>query len=221
MSVIAGLMRSLLRALYDGLVRQDVVASADLIFVMAGRMERKYYGLELFRAGVAPRLVLSIDRFEVRKMKKVDVEGVEELQRLRDQTPPDQRHFFMILDRSSPIRTERVRMPAWNTYSEVLAVQAFLEKEPPRRVIVVSTDVHLRRVSLTFSTIFSGSDTEFRYCAVPARLASLRKEDWWRSSQRRLVVGEWIKLWAYRAVFFLPPSAIRRLMRFAKGSQPR
>ncbi len=37
---------------------------------MAGRFERKLYVLDLFRAGVAPILLLSVDRFEVSKTKR-------------------------------------------------------------------------------------------------------------------------------------------------------
>ena len=43
--------QALLLRLYASLTRNDAPASADLIFVMAGRMERKHYGLELYRAG--------------------------------------------------------------------------------------------------------------------------------------------------------------------------
>ena len=69
----------------------DAVQPADLIFVMAGRMERKQYGLELYRSGVSPKLVLSVGRFEVSKMTKLALECVDELIALRDQTPPDER----------------------------------------------------------------------------------------------------------------------------------
>ena len=36
-------------------------------------MERKVYGLELFRAGVSPKLVLSIGRFEVSIMRNLNL----------------------------------------------------------------------------------------------------------------------------------------------------
>src|ERR1035438_7158796 len=55
---------------YESLTRNDSVQPVDLIFVMAGRMERKHYGLELYRAGVAPQLVLSVGRFEVSKVRR-------------------------------------------------------------------------------------------------------------------------------------------------------
>ena len=88
--------RSSLLRLYENLTRNDAVQPVDLIFVMAGRMERKQYGLELFRAGVSPKLVLSIGRGEVSKMCNLDLEGIDDLMIMRGQTSPDERHFFMI-----------------------------------------------------------------------------------------------------------------------------
>src|ERR1035441_3224688 len=62
---------SCLHRLYRCLTWNDSVEAVDLIFVMAGRMERKQYGLELYRAGIAPRLILSVGRFEVSKMSRL------------------------------------------------------------------------------------------------------------------------------------------------------
>ena len=69
---------------YRALTRDDQPKPGDLIFVMAGRMARKHYGIELFRAGIAPLLVLSTDRFEVSKMSKLGLAGFDELIALRD-----------------------------------------------------------------------------------------------------------------------------------------
>src|SRR6266702_4009592 len=85
---------SCLNTLYQSLTWNDSVESAELIFVMAGRMQRKQYGLELYRAGIAPRLVLSVGRFEVSKMCRLDLEDFHELVALRERTQPDERHFF-------------------------------------------------------------------------------------------------------------------------------
>lgn len=49
----------LLRYLYESLTLSDPPTPADLIFVLAGKMERKQYGIELiglYPAGLARRL---------------------------------------------------------------------------------------------------------------------------------------------------------------------
>lgn len=89
-----------LLTLYESLTLTDQVQSVELIAVMAGRMERKQYGLDLLRAGLTPHLLLSVGRFEVSKIKCLELPCFEELLRLRDKTRPDERHFFVNLDRS-------------------------------------------------------------------------------------------------------------------------
>lgn len=204
---------SLLLRVYESLTRNDAVGPVDLIFVMAGRMERKLYGLELYHAGVAPRLVLSVGRFEVSKMSKSSLAGADDLIALRERTPPDERHFFVKMDSSSN-RIERVRLARWSTYGEALALRQLLESESARRVMVISTDVHLRRAALTFANIFRDIDVDVRYCPVPPRFGFLAKAGWWaRPNDRRFVVQEIMKLVGYRAIVSTPAWASRRLMR--------
>ena len=77
----------LLRSVYEGLTRDDGLRPAELIIVTAGGMDRKQYGLELFHRGVSPKLLLSVGRFEVRKMRNLNLEGFDELVRWRECTP--------------------------------------------------------------------------------------------------------------------------------------
>jgi uncharacterized SAM-binding protein YcdF (DUF218 family) len=204
--------RWLLR-LYDSLTIRDPVQPADLIFVLAGRMERKQYGLELYRAGVAPRLILSVGRFEVSKMRNLEVDGFDDLRMLRDRIAPDERHFFITID-SSGTRIEKIRLPRWSTYGEAIGLRQFLKSEKAQRIILVSTDVHLYRVSIAFSRAFRHIPVEFFYVPVPWRPGLVRREGWWRRREdRRFVLTEMIKLIGYKLILSMPPWAERRLMR--------
>lgn len=53
--------------LYDWLACVDPIGDADLIFALAGRHSRKVHALELFSLGRTPTLLLSVDRFEIRR----------------------------------------------------------------------------------------------------------------------------------------------------------
>jgi uncharacterized SAM-binding protein YcdF (DUF218 family) len=206
---------ALLLRLYESLTLSDRATPADLIYVMAGKMERKDYGLELYQAGLSPRLVLGVGRFEVSKMYRVALEHavVEELTALRDKTPADQRHFFVKLDPSG-VSIEKRLLRRWSTYGEILDLQDWLKAKNVRRVMVISTDVHLRRVALTCTRVFRGTPVEFLYCPVPPRFGSPKKDGWWtRPGDRRFVIKELMKLMGYRVILFLPASASRRLMR--------
>jgi hypothetical protein len=145
---------------YAGLTRVDSVQPVDLIFVMAGRMNRKRYGLELYRQGVTPKLVLSVRRFEVSKMLPTEFAFVDELAALRSVTPPNQRHFFVSLDRFGT-RVESASVPQWNTYGEVVGLMRQLEREHAAKVMVVSTAIHSRRVAHTIRQVLAAPSTSY------------------------------------------------------------
>lgn len=185
----------------------------DLIFVLAGRLERKAYGLELYRAGIAPRLLLSVGRFEVSKMPRLDFEGAADLIAERDKTAPGERHFFCEMN-AAGTHIESVHLRRWNTYGEMLGLREYLKRQMPRSVMIVSTDIHLRRVALAFDRVFRDWDVEARYCPVPAGVSSVRKDGWWeRAGDRRFVITEIGKLTAYWVILRMPDWAVARVMR--------
>jgi len=208
-----GRWRSWLDWFYRRLTRHDSLRPADLIFVMAGRMERKQYGLDLYRAGYAPRLLLSVGRFEVSRMRAIGFEKADELIAYRDRIAPGDRHFFCEL-RASGIRMEAPRLAQRNTYGELEALREVLKREMPRSVIILSTDIHLRRVSLTFERVFRGVPLEASFCPVPSGYGPLRKTQWWRGRRElRYVLSETFKLAVYHAILRLPGSLTGRIMR--------
>jgi hypothetical protein len=72
---------------------------ADCIFVLAGKQERKTYGIKMWRFGYAPELIISVDRFEWRKFKELNLESDGGLEELVEKTPPKKRHFLVRMDR--------------------------------------------------------------------------------------------------------------------------
>jgi uncharacterized SAM-binding protein YcdF (DUF218 family) len=206
---------SLFTQFYEFLTRSDSVEPADFIFVLAGRMERKQYALELYRAQVAPRLILSVGRFEVSRMHTLNVFSVDDLKELvslRDNTPAKDRSFFAHLDVGGT-RFERSDLVKCSTYGEAFALRKFLKGAGARKVIVISTDVHLRRTALTFKTLFRDQPIEFRYCPVPSRLSFMTKHDWWASpDNRRFLLKEFAKLVGYWLILSMPDWVSRRLM---------
>jgi len=199
--------------LYDRLTRNDTPKPADLIFVFAGRMERKRYGLELYRAKLAPRLLLSIGRFEVSKMRPFALEKMDELTAARDRIPAEKRHFFYEID-GCGVRWEQARMRRWSTYGEVLALKEYLERGTPHRIIAVSSDLHLRRIAVTIEKVFRGVPIDVLYCPVPAGRSPIHEDGWWRRSRdRSYVLLETVKLAAYGLILRMPDRLIPRLMR--------
>lgn len=208
--------QSLLYRMYDQLTRNDPPRQADLIFVLAGRIERKRYGLELYRRGLTPRLLLSIGRFEVSKMAAFDVELARKLIALRDRTPPEQRHFFCEID-ASGFHIEKPPLRRWNTYGEILALRTFRGIGAIRSMMVISTDVHLGRAAMVFDRVFRDAPLEVCYCPVPADHSSLDRKEWWRHAKHRgYVLKEVAKLLAYRTILSMPDALVARAMRLRR-----
>ncbi len=135
-----------------------------------------------------------------------------ELIALRDRTPPHERYFYWTMDASGG-HFEKRRLPRCNTYGEALALRQFLEEGKARKVLVVSSGIHLRRVSLTFDKVFRNVPIEFRYCPAPSRLDGVDKYGWWRRPEdRRYILQETAKLAGYRLILSMPGWAIRLLM---------
>jgi len=146
-------------------------------------------------------------------MPSLALNNYPELKALRDATLPDERHFWMKLD-DSGVRIEKADLARWNTFGELLGLRKFLEGDPARQVMIISTDIHLRRVSMTLTSLCRDMPIKFLYCAVPASWSFPKEDDWWvRSDDRRLVVGELIKLVVYRILLAMPVSIAERILR--------
>jgi hypothetical protein len=76
----------------------DTPRKADVIFVLAGRMHRKECALELFRQGLAPRILLSVGRFEIRRFSKMALPASLDVLKLAEAVPPSQRHYFVFFE---------------------------------------------------------------------------------------------------------------------------
>jgi hypothetical protein len=187
------------------LAEADPPAPSDVIFVLAGRPERKTYGLQLFREQFSPRLILSVGRFEVRGMAALGFSDLN-LRGLSARLPPDQRHFF--IDITATSRRVLVRGDAGRgTYAELLSLSRYLESAPASTLLLVSTSVHLARIRSYCRRIILFSGTELRFVCVPENLSSFRRVGWWtRRSHWSYVIQECLKL----GVFLLwPPKDIR------------
>jgi uncharacterized SAM-binding protein YcdF (DUF218 family) len=107
----------------------------------------------------------------------------------------------------------------WSTYGEALGLRDYLAAHPAKRVLVVSTDIHLRRTKLSIEHAISraGAGIEFRYCGVPQGESSVAREAWWsRHDDRRYVISETIKLAGYAAILSLPEFLVQRCMRLRR-----
>jgi hypothetical protein len=126
----------------------DTPRSADLIFVLAGSVNRKEYALELFRERLAPRILFSVSRFEIRRFSQMSLPVPLDLLKQAQEVPPPQRHYFVFFE-GQTVRVEHVPPQRFGTLMEIKALARWLSESPDiRTVLAVSSDTHLRRIRM-------------------------------------------------------------------------
>jgi uncharacterized SAM-binding protein YcdF (DUF218 family) len=173
------------------LVTETPIERADAIFVVAGaRVERWLEAVDLYREGIAPRILISPGRVDEMEMK------------LRSQGI------------SFPTEGELVRnamvqlgVPAGvvtilpgsvdNTAHEAAALREFPAASSWQRIIVITSRYHTRRVRFAFEREFEGRPT--RIMVKASRYDRSNPARWWSErSELRFVLSELQKLVGYR-----------------------
>ncbi|HMH49880.1 MAG TPA: YdcF family protein [Candidatus Acidoferrum sp.] len=169
-----GLMALLLvlaaRGLGPWLVVNEPLARSDAIFVAdGGPPQRELEGAALFLEGWAPRVAVTLPRDPV----------TEEARRLSGEPPPQERGALILRQREVPetaiVRLERI---VENTREELQADFDYARTQGFRRVIIVSSPYHTRRIRLIWRSRFEDE--------IPAIIRVTRYDPvdparWWRS----------------------------------------
>jgi hypothetical protein len=142
------------------------LSKADLIFVLAGRAVRKRFALELFRDGVAPRVLFSVARFEVRGFRELPLPVAFDLLPIAQEIPAPERHFLVLFGEGER-RVERIAVRRFGTLREVEGLAGYLTRRGEiRSVIVITSAVHARRVALCCRVLLPPY-VKFQMVAVP------------------------------------------------------
>jgi len=178
------------------MAREDPLTSADAIFVLAGtRVERPLEAADLFRAGYAPRIVLTRATAEQATVH-VEKRGIR--------VPTDfdvAKDILLGLDVPERALITPARIHD-NTGEEAQTLRGLALEHHWRRVIVVSSKYHLRRVSLACRRALRGTGVEI--VMRSSRFDESNPERWWsRRSDIRWLASEITKHIAYSLGFGL------------------
>jgi hypothetical protein len=137
----------LAQRVYDYLDVGKSPRPADGIFVLAGKQERKEYGIKMWRFGYAPQL-MSVGGSGWHR--QLNLEWDAGFQR-PDTRHPLKQHFLVRFDRRELfcLRSSRVFGDTFGSPRPRRYV-----REIPVRSLVVSSPMHLRRVALVFRHAF-------------------------------------------------------------------
>jgi uncharacterized SAM-binding protein YcdF (DUF218 family) len=173
------------------LIVQHPLERSDAIVVLAGaRVERWLEGVDLYRAGWAPRVVLSNGRIEEAELhlREMGIRFPGEGELARD---------AMIQMRVPPDAITMLPGALDNTAQEAEAVRQLMSSAGWRRAIVVTSKYHTRRTAFAFEREFR--DTSLHIIVRASQHARVRPERWWTTrGDFRFVTSELQKLLAYR-----------------------
>ena len=138
----------MLKLLFDWMTRADPPAHADAIFVLAGHKSRKVFAIQLLEQGIAPRLLFSVGRFEIRRFPELGLPQTIDLLQMAQKIPPTQRHFFLLFE-SQQFTVQRIPVRMLGTLSEIDALADWLlAHREISSLLVVSSGSHLRRLRM-------------------------------------------------------------------------
>ena len=174
------------------LIIDEPLEPADAILVMAGpRTVRWIEGVELYREGVAPNIIISPGIVEQTEI---------ELRRRGIDFPAEADLVKNAMVQLGVPETALTIIPAtWmdNTADEALATEQLALQRGWTSIIVVTSKYHTRRTRFAFRREFS--DTGIRVQVRGSRYDGAKPDGWWRSrSDLRYVISELQKLVAYR-----------------------
>lgn len=144
---------------------QTSLRTADLLFVLAGRENRKDYGLKLFRQQLAPRIVFSVARFEIRRFSELSLPVPVDLLKLAHDVPPPERHFFVLFEGKS-VQVRHVLPRRFGTLTEIESLADWLKGYSEiHSLSIISSGSHLRRIRMCCQSLL---DTNFRITLIAA-----------------------------------------------------
>lgn len=192
--LLLGLAAYALRApILTGVARlltvRDPVSRADLVLVLGGEINtRPFHAAELYRRGVAPRVVLVRERSgpAVRQGLYPARTDVSALILRRGGVPAP---AIVVLEPPGG---------ASSTREEAAALREYLRSGGARRVVVVTSAYHTRRARLALRR--ATSDLPVEILMSPAPAYGFTEADWWRSEDGLVAYfGEFVKLAVYLA----------------------
>ena len=177
------------------LVRVDPLSRADAIVVLGGGTPlREMEAADLYRAGYAPRVLLTIER-EASAWDVLRARGVEFENRI-----DFRKRIMRSLGVPETSLTVLSSMPVNSTVSEVELVREWASANEAERIIIVTASYHTARASLVFRRKLRVDGV-----AVLARSAvsdPFRPHDWWKDrDELRNGIIEWQKLVFYYVAY--------------------
>jgi len=167
-------------------------------------MSRKHYALQLFREGLAPRLLFSVGRFEIRRFSKMPLPSPLDLLKLAQDLPPQHRHYF-VLFQASECRVEHVQPRRFGTLTEIVALARWLAAHPEvRSLLVISNATHFRRIRMCCQSLLPPG-LQLTFLSVPPSFLDPAHSQSSGLQSAASDLLELLKILVYRVLLILRP----------------
>jgi hypothetical protein len=186
--------------LRDWLASADPACNANLIFVLAGLPSRKSFALDLFQSRLAPRILFSVGRYEIRRFASFSLPQQIDLLEMAQSVPPPLRHYFVYFA-DQKFEVQRILASGFGTMREIDALAQWLEARPDiTSLLIVSSGFHLRRLRLCCRVLLH-RNLNLHFLAVPGEIPPTYSADGHARRQvRKVVLEELAKIFCYSLV---------------------
>ncbi len=179
--------RPILRGIGHVLIKEDAPQPVDAIFVLSGyAAERCPKAVELYQQGLSPVLVVTGENVNP-TLQALDIELIDAV--------VGQRALFDLGVDSTAVR---VLPRGTSTFEESEEILGFSLAEGYRRIMVVSSKFHTRRIQRTFHQKFHAEGIELRVIGADPPQGTYLVDEWWKSEEGLIFVNnEYLKLLYY------------------------
>ncbi len=171
-----------LTAIAGWLIVGEPVVPVDLIVVSSGSLERIRYGIQLWKQGTAPQILVLSPNWEIPGIRKrmgeliIDemiLEGIPQEAILADFRPQ-------------------------STYDDAVYSREWASKLGVDSLIVIEDPFGMRRLRWTFGKVFADTPIRVHCVVVPPEISDLKLEKWWtREKELLYVFEEYVKFVLY------------------------
>ncbi len=178
------------------LITEDPLAPSDLIVVLSGSVpDRPRYAAVLYQRGLAPRLLCASSMVP------------EYLQVAGPSLTHAELSATVLLKMNIPEKDILVLNQSTSTFEELIIVRDLMLERKWKRVILVSSPYHLRRIRLTWNHLSEETSLEAIVRGTP--YARFHRDTWWRYEGDLLSVqNEYAKIAYYELFLFRDKSPV-------------
>jgi hypothetical protein len=147
-------------------------------------------------------LLLSVERSEARFLKaRAGLPADGDIGRHLPIAPEKGNHLFLWCEQNR-MRAEVVRLPELNTFGEIAALCTLIHQYGFRRVLILSTGTHLRRIRYAVHHLLGPTQARITYTGLPRGISRPGDNHCWEGVQDLwAALSEWTKLIGYQVKY--------------------